>query len=233
MKSAAIALIPIFFTMPLFATEAKEDVFWKWFEKNQDTLFNFEKDRERTFDRLGAAMSKVHQDLTFEFGPIRNDGTREFIISAAGIKTAFPAVESLFAAAPVMPKWKILKYRQRRLPIHDLEFGATKVKSSEVHYAIFKDSAPDKVGVMLFMEGYTEKDGNSEWRQIGYLFLDEALGEFDVETHVGAIAFFDCKSQYFEHARPLAELPSHFDELLGRPTTNVLKEADKVTKPGS
>lgn len=68
---------------------------------------------------------------------------------------------------------------------------------------------------MVFLDGYAESD-HGTWGQIGYLFLDQALGEFDVESHVGAIVFSDRESRHFQHARPLAELPRHFDESLGK-----------------
>ncbi len=71
----------------------------------------------------------------------------EFVISAGGIKAAFPSVEALHAAAPKLPKWTILKFRQRRFPINDIEFANKKVKSSDVHYTIFKDDDPKKVGI--------------------------------------------------------------------------------------
>ena len=233
MKLAAFALVAALLPMPLFAKDTKEQVFWKWFEKNQDDLYHFEREREAVFDRLSAAMGKVHEDLTFEFSPIREDSTREFVISAGGIKAAFPSVESLHMAAPKLPKWTIHKYRQRRFPLNDLEFADRKVKSSGVHYAIFRDDDPNKVGIMIFLDGYTEEDKGKIWGHIGYLFLDEALGEYDVETHVGAIVFFDRDSKYFEHARPLAELPSHFDERLGRTTDSEHGGADKPAKPGA
>lgn len=207
-----IALMPIL----LFAKKTKEEKFWAWFKANQADLHSFEKDREAIFDRLSHAMKEVHEELTFEFSPIRENGKREFVISAGGIKEAFPAVESLSAAAPELEKWLFLKYRQRRYPINDLEFDGKEVKAKEVHYAIFKDEDPAKVGIMLFFDGYTEKERESVWGQIGFLFLDEAIGEYDVEMHVGAIVFFGRGSKYFEHARPLAELPDHFDEKLGR-----------------
>lgn len=121
-------------------------------------------------------------------------------------------MEALHAAAPKLKNWTFLKFRQRRFPIHDVEFAGRTVKSADVHYALFKDQDPKKVGIMIFLDGYTEEEKGKVWGQIGYLFLDEALGEFDVETHVGAIAFFNRDSKYFEHARPLSELPSHFDE---------------------
>jgi hypothetical protein len=216
MKFAALILVAAFSPMTMFAKDTKEQAFWKWFEMNQDDLFHFERDREATFDRLSSALNKVHRDLTFEFSPVRKDGTREFVISAGGIKAAFPSVEALYAAAPKLPKWTILKYRQRRVPINDLEFAGRKVRSADVHYAIFKDEDPKKVAIMIFLDGYTEKEKRAVWGHIGYLFLDEALGEYDVETHVGSIVFFNRESKYFEHARPLSELPTQFDEKLGR-----------------
>ncbi len=220
MKFAALILVAALLPMTLFAKDTKEEAFWKWFEKNQEDLFHFERDREAIFDRLTKALNKVHGDLTFEFGPVRKEGTREFAISAGGIKAAFPSVEALHAAAPKLAKWTILKFRQRRFPINDIEFAGRKVKSRDVHYAIFKDENPKKVGVMIFLDGYNEKEERTIWGQIGYLFLDEALGEYDVETHVGRIVFFNRQSEHFKHARSLSELPAHFDEKLGRLKAN-------------
>ena len=68
---------------------------------------------------------------------------------------------------------------------------------------------------MVFMDGYSLKDRDN-WDQIGYLLIDSALGEYDVETHVGEILFFSRDSEYFHKAQTLAELPSHFDKMLGR-----------------
>ena len=216
MKLAALIAIAALMTMSLFAKDTKEQAFWSWFGKNQEDLFHFEKDREAIFGRLTEALHKVHGDLTFEFSPVRGDGRREFVISAGGIKAAFPSVEALYVTAPKLQKWIILKYRPRRSPINDLEFAGRKVRSRDVHYALIKDKNPAKVGIMLFLDGYTEEDKGSVWGQIGYLFLDEALGEYDVETHVGAIVFFNRESEYFRQARPLSELPTHFDEELAR-----------------
>lgn len=206
--------------MPLFKKQTKEQSFWKWFKKNEVDLYHFDADTEAVFDRLSVALQEVHPDLTFEFSPIHKDGTREFVISAGGIKAAFPSVEALHTAAPKLTKWTFLKYRQRRFPLNDLELAGRKVKASEVHYAIFKDEDPTKLGIMVFLDEYSEDEKEKLWAQIGYLFLDEALGEYDVEMHVGAIIFSDRNSKYFEHARPLVELPSHFDDRLGQHSAN-------------
>jgi hypothetical protein len=93
-------------------------------------LFDFERDQDRIFDRLAAEMHKVDHDLTFEFGPKEN-GKREFIISADGNIRTFPKVETLYAAAPVLPHWTIIKFRPRRAPF-DITFGNKTVRAAEV-----------------------------------------------------------------------------------------------------
>lgn len=84
-----------------------------------------------------------------------------------------------------------------------------------MHYLIFRDESPGKAGIMLFLDGYRE-DEKSLFGQMGYLFLDEALGEYDVEMKVGAIVFQSRDSKYFVRAHPLSELPSDFDRYLDK-----------------
>ncbi|HEX2852313.1 MAG TPA: hypothetical protein VHO24_03665 [Opitutaceae bacterium] len=211
MKRVLLLLLMGFFSLPLFASDTKEVTFWRWFQKNEGRLFAFEKDRERTFDDLAGALKAVHRDLTFEFGPVLPDGRREFVISAGGIKSAFPAVEALQAAAPKMEKWIFVQFRSRRVPINDLEFSGKKIRAKDVHYLLFRDDSPGKVGIMIFMDGYREAE-RSVFGQMGYLFLDEALGEYDVEMKLGAIEFQARDSKYFERAHPLTELPKAFDD---------------------
>ena len=186
-----------------------ENKFWKWFKNNEEMLFNFEKDVEAIFDKLAHQMQKVNSDLTFEFGPINDNGKREFVISAGGIKTAFPSVESLYEAAPESEKWIFVKYRQRKNPLNDLEYEGVSVDASEVHYKLYKDG--DKLGIVLFLDGYNEEQ-NSLFGSLGFLFLDEALGEFDIETKVGFIEFHGRDSEQYDGASKLEELSAAFDE---------------------
>jgi hypothetical protein len=210
MKRVLLLLLMGFFSLPSFASDTKEDAFWRWFQKNEGRLYAFEKDRERTFDDLTGALKRVHPNLTFEFGPVRPDGRREFVISAGGLKGAFPAVEALHAAAPTMEKWIVVKFRSRRIPLNDLEFSGRKIRVKDVHYLLFRDQSPGKIGVVIFFDGYREAE-KSVFGQMGYLFLDEALGEYDVEMKLGAIEFQARDSKYFERAHPLTELPKDFD----------------------
>ncbi len=202
------------FNIPLFAADTKAESFWRWFQKNEGRVYSFEKDQEHVFDDLSSAMKKVDADLTFEFGPVRSDGKREFVISAGGIKKAFPSVEALYSSAPKMEKWVIVKFRSRRTPINDLEFSGKKIRAKDVRYLLFRDENPQKVGVMIFLDGYTE-ELKADFGQMGYLFLDEALGEYDVEMKLGAIVFQGHDSKYFDRSHPLSELPQGFDDHFG------------------
>ncbi len=210
--SAVAALLMLVSLISCKAPGGNEAAFWKWFAANEARLFTFENDQEAIFDEIGVEMHRVNSDLTFEFGPVEN-GKREFVISAGGIKSAFPAVESLYRSAPELKRWVWVKYRPRRLSISNLELNGKTVKADEVTYLLAKDG--DKVGVVLFFNGYSDEE-KSTYRQIGYLFLDEALGEYAVESQVGFIEFQAASSEYFSQSRPLKELPAQFDEYWGR-----------------
>jgi len=210
MKRGLLFILMGLFTLKLFAGESKEAVFWRWFQANDSRLFACEKDSKAVFDALATAMDKVHPDLTFEFGPIRTDGRREFVISAAGIKAAFPNVEALYAAAPKIDHWIFVKFRPRRFPLHDLKFAAKEIRAQDVHYLLIRDKQPGKVGIVLFLDGYREAE-KTDFGQMGYLFLDEALGEYDVEMKVGVIIFQGRDAKHFGESHPLPELPQDFD----------------------
>jgi hypothetical protein len=202
----------VFSLLSTRASAGNEDAFWKWFAANEARLFSFEKNQNAIFDELGTQMSLVNADLTFEFGPVSN-GRREFVISAGGIRAAFPYVEALYNKAPPLPRWVWIKYRPRRLPINDLNYGGKSIKVDDVRFLLAKDD--DKVGIVLFFDGYNEKE-KGVFGQIGYLFLDEALGEYSVETQVGFIEFRGHDSKYFAQSHPFKELPQQFDEQVGR-----------------
>lgn len=191
-------------------TDSPETSFWKWFGENERMLFDFETDQERVFNSLAGELDRVHPDLTFEFGPKKEDGWREFVISAGGIKAAFPAVESLFSMAPKLDRWKFTKFRPRRAPM-TIEIAGRSIAPEDVHFRLFRDG--EKIGIMLFFDGYAESERNF-FGNVGYLLLDEALGEYTVETQVGFIEFADRNSKYFDAGLSLPELASQFDQAL-------------------
>jgi hypothetical protein len=133
------------------------------------------------FDGLAAELQKVDRGLTFEFGP--RGATREFVISAAGIKKTFPAVVGLAEAAPGLERWQIIAFRPRRAPVMTIEIGDKSVDPKDVQLSLLDNGK--MAGIYLFIPGFREDD--VALQQIGYLLLDGALGEYDVETRLGLI----------------------------------------------
>ncbi|MCE0497901.1 MAG: hypothetical protein LV481_08160 [Methylacidiphilales bacterium] len=196
----------------LFGSKAQatpEQQFWGWFTKNESTLFDFEKDQERIFDQLAMEMKKVNPNLTFEFGP-KEDGKREFVISADGIKEAFPAVISLYDSAPKLPRWTFIKFRPRREPM-DIEYSGVKVEAKDVYFTLEPDG--NKAGITVFISGYTE-DQRKTYMGIAFLMLDQALGEYDMETKVGFINIKDSTDQTPLEKKALTDLPATFDSFI-------------------
>lgn len=187
--------------------------FWHWFDVHQDELFDFrvgEMDQERIFDDLSERLGRVHRHLTFEFGP-RVD-QREFVISAGGIREAFSAVTSLVAAAPKLDRWHITAFRPRRSPLNSVQIGEISVHPDDVEFSLLTKGSV--IGIYLFLPGFRE--GNVVLNQVAYLMLDDALGEYDVETKVGLIKMMPPEAPRTTRRYPFPELPSLFDQLASR-----------------
>ena len=181
--------------------------FWHWFDAHQDELVDFEVDQERIFDDLSEQLTRVHPNLTFEFGPKAD--RREFVISAGGIREAFPAVSSLVAAAPKLDRWHITAFRPRRTPLNSIQIGEICIGPGDVEFSLLTKGST--IGIQLFIPGFQENDVT--FKQIAYLMLDDALGEYDVETKVGLIKMLPPEAPRTARRYPFAELPSLFDQL--------------------
>ncbi len=185
-----------------------ESAFWAWFTANAKRVATIESGNEPIADELAAHLQGIDPDLTFEVGV--KHAPRELIISAGGIKRAFPAVQRLVAAAPSIPGWRIIAFRPRSHVGLIVEFGGYRVDPAQVWFKAERDGA--KCGVTLHLPGYRD-DANV--KNAGYLLLDGSLGEYDVETKVGFIEMRALPANPASAGlRPLSELPSVVDRLV-------------------
>ena len=190
--------------------ESKEAMFWHWFQANESRLFDFEKDQEKIFHELGTQLHSVRAELTFEFGP-QHDGKREFVISADGIKDAFPAVIALADAAPPLSRWKITKFRPRRGFQGPVTISGFRIAPDQLRFTIQPDG--DKVGLTLFIQGYDPAE-HEKFASVVYLMLDQALGEYDVETKVGFIELESASAPSELVKQPFSSLAEGVDSWL-------------------
>jgi hypothetical protein len=82
------------------------------------------------------------------------------------------------------------------------------VKADTVSVLLEPDD--QKVSLTVFIPGYDQENHNA-YAGIAFLLLDQAVGEYDVETRVGYIEVKD-SSQAPAQARSLQELPKAFDD---------------------
>jgi hypothetical protein len=178
--------------------------------EHEEELFDFEADMERIFDDLAEQIKKVDENLTFEFGP--KETKREFIISAGGIRDSFPAVVSLFHAAPSFERWSVIAFRPRKPPEYwSIELGDRTLSVDDVQISLLDNG--ELIGLRMFVRGFQEDE--IALKEIGYLLLDVVLGEFDVGS-MGMIKFYAPSEPNNETRYPLKELPELYDRLNNR-----------------
>lgn len=162
--------------------ESPESQFWRWFCENEPWLFELEADQERIFDELSAQLRNYKDGLTFEISA-RQDGMREFIISADGIRDSFPSVMALADAAPDLKQWHVIAFRPRMddYTRYSLDYAGDQFDPKSIWFqARIEDGSFD---VIFYHQGYSDESRN---RIISgtYILLDMAIGEFDVVTGI-------------------------------------------------
>ena len=93
-----------------------------------------------------------------------------------------------------------------------MEIGGKRVDPRDVQFSLHDNGKT--VGLYVFIPCFREDD--IDLKQLGYLLLDEALGEYDVESRLGLIKMLAPQTPTDGERHPLADLPSLFDRLVSR-----------------
>jgi hypothetical protein len=188
------------------ANAAADAAFWKWFVAHKDEVAAVKRADEPIADELAAQLRKIDKDVTFELAVATKD--RELIVSAGGIRSAFPAVKRLVAAAPTIEGWTIIAFRPRKVADFTVELGdGTSLAPAALTFRAL-GAAKGKVGIAIYVEGANPV--SQQTKTAVYLLLDAALGELDVETRLGEIDIKPAPAP--AGARPFRELPKVVDE---------------------
>ncbi len=178
--------------------------FWSWFEKNGELFRDPDTIQNSALDRLRDQLQKVDQGLTYELG-VANGRTTEIVISADGNKKLFPKVFDVVNAAPNLIDWKVTAFRQPGKADSTIEMNGTSLDPSDIWFKTEPDSS--RTGITLYIRGLNEENRNTIL-SLAFVLLDNALGEFVVETAVGFIEF-ETLPPLPEHAslKPFSQLP--------------------------
>jgi hypothetical protein len=169
--------------------------FWQWFQSDAAQLGLLSLGREQTEESQQAAeavkiaVQRVHPGLVWGLVPVGDDlSPGRFEVSAGGIRELIPEVEALVAAAPKMPLWVVVGFRQPstdfclRLSPDDEGISGTNVTCLTTP----QPSGLIDLDVYLPLPPDTQPESLS---QIGFIVLDHTLGEYVVMTRIGEIEF--------------------------------------------
>jgi hypothetical protein len=191
-----------------FSRKTPAQAFWTWFEKNEARIHDYERNQAAVFAALTAELHRIDAELAFEFGPKDERGQRELVLSAGGIKASFRGVQALVDAAPRLPRWRFTAFRPRRKPLMTLVFKDLTISPEDVDCCVLSNGR--QLGLYLFFHGWSEERKN-DFGQMGYLMLDEAIGEYDVAMKVGPIQFKAFEEHPDVERFPLTALAERFD----------------------
>jgi hypothetical protein len=190
--------------------------FWSWFAAHETDYRNLTSDKAAAIRELGRRLSRVHPGLTFEIGPAdttSGSAVHEFAVSADGIHDRFPAVLSLVNDAPQIDGWRIVAFRQRKPDsFWNVVINGTPLDLNDVWVQV--TPAGPKVDILLYVRGLTQQNARP-LMEATMLLLDSALGEYDIETHIGSIDWAPLPTDPVAmQLRPFRELPTVFDRLI-------------------
>ena len=187
----------------------KAILFWGWFAQHSDELRTLE-DGSPLVDEMHFQLGRYYDGLVYEM-TMPKDSPRELVVSADGIREAFPAVQVLIARAPVLDGWKFTAFRPRMPDYHrvGLTFSGRKFPQDRIWFeAQTQEGAFD---LLLFHQDYDPEQRNLIINGT-YILLDVALGEYDVMTGIRYIDHQEAPADpKAEGLRPFSELREVYD----------------------
>lgn len=182
---------------------------WTWVGAHVDELKAVQTGKEPAAEMLGAKLDAIDPGLTFELGLGKEPF--ELIVSADGKKALFPLVKQVVDAAPSIPGVKVVAFRPRKDAGFRLTVNGVTVGGPDVMFVASDDAArKGLIALRLYVKGLTPEN-EADVKGAAFLLLEAVLGEFDLETKIGAIDIVATPDKSPAAAKPLAELPAAVD----------------------
>ncbi len=190
----------------------RDRAFWKWVGGHVEALKQVKTGQEPVTAQLSTELEKVEPGLVFELGVGREPF--ELIISADGERKRFPTVKRLVAAAGELPGTKVIAFRPRKdVEAFSMDVAGQKLSGSNLWFLAAPDPDPKHAGlvaVTISVEGMTDVNAEA-MKNAAFLLLEASVGEFDLETKVGAIDVVTVTEQNGAPFKKLKELPATLD----------------------
>ncbi|HMP94814.1 MAG TPA: hypothetical protein PKD90_18185 [Phnomibacter sp.] len=188
--------------------------FWKWFLAHEQALYHFEDhDQAVLFKKLHQRLQKIHPSLSFEFSAPLKTKKREFVISADGNPKAFGAVLQVTQAAPILPRWVVIAFRQPRAGFVSVDFGPVRLPFKDIYFNYAEERTVQKLNLHMKIRHY---DGTDVMDSALQIVLDTLIGEFDTQTYLEVIKRQALHEHELPHLYPITALPLVVNEFKNR-----------------
>ena len=158
--------------------------FWAWFSGNAAQLrAEGPEGLRRGAEGLGSRLKEHHPALTWEISPV-DPANWVLCVSADGNREAFPAVTEIVSAAPTVPGWSVVAFRQRGPLDVELQFGGHTLTYDDIWFTAEQEG--DALSVTLWIKGLT-RENDSALSNGALILLDNALGEYDAVTRIAGL----------------------------------------------
>ena len=187
--------------------------FWRWFEKNIDTLNKFEPGMEGVLNSISEVLSNYNPNLAYEISQPVN-GVREFVISAEGVIDEFQSVIDLYEARPELEGWEVIAFRPRVALDYSIEFSGQELNPEDLW--IYWREEEGYFDLIVYFPNYTEEERNT-FVEAAYILLDMAIGEYYVAAGIRYIDHQQLPDNPEENGLiPFKSLPDVFYEYIDR-----------------
>jgi hypothetical protein len=210
MKLSLLLLISSFISC--WGSDVKISDFWDWFKSESHLYQDLQNADPNLFGRFSEEIKSINEDLVYEFSSNKIDEKYELYISAGGLEDLFPVVERVVEEAPDIPGWRIVKFK-KRTDLGGIKFEGRDFDVKDIKYHVLKSDEPGKIGIALFCDGYTE-DEHDFFVNVGFVFLDAAIGEYDVTMKLSDIYFLGSESEHAEGSKPFGDFRFEFDSIM-------------------
>jgi len=166
--------------------------FWQWWEqaRAEVTAAVQSGQDERVHPLVGPQVERIHPDLMWEFS-MGTAARHLFVVSSDGRPELRPLAERWRRAGPPDDEtWEYRPARQRELDVfrsgHVMSAGGVSVNLASVVARAHADDLRCRLDVSVYHPRFFEMSEQAR-NHLGFLILDWALGEDDVERWVGAV----------------------------------------------
>jgi hypothetical protein len=180
--------------------------FWDWFRANDRGLWEAADHDGEELEELSDALSSYREGLCFEISDEEN-GTREMVISAAGDRRLFGAVDELVKQAPQLDRWRVTALKPPRGFDFVLDTPTVHLDPKTIVFEPLSSGAdPRLLGIRIYLPA---RRVGRDAQEAALRAVETGLGE-QARAEIEHIDVAPLKGSPADHI-PLVDLPAYVE----------------------